>query len=197
LEDQKLRRAKRTLPEADAEVTETPRLVDPDDFAVISSWYHYAILELTYVDGFRSDAAWIARRLGITRLEARDAISRLLRLGLLREDAGVYAKSDKTLHTALHRTAPALRRHFRQILEMAATSLEKDELGSRNMSGMTVPVDRAKVATAKDMIAEFTQKLCDFLATGPKTDVYQLAICLYPLENTGNQDEHLAHSTRT
>lgn len=181
LEQQKQRRAQHTLPQAEAEVTETPHLVDHQDFALISSWYHYAILELTYVDGFRSDVPWIARRLGISRLEARDAVARLLRLGLLRDDGGVYVKTEKTIHTALNQTAPSVRQHFRQILDLAATSLERDEVGSRNMSGMTIPIDLAKVGAAKVMIAEFTQKLCDFLATGAKTDVYQLAICLFPL----------------
>ncbi len=42
-----------------------------DTFAVISDWYHYAILELTYIDGFKSDAGWIALRLGISKAQAK------------------------------------------------------------------------------------------------------------------------------
>ena len=51
-----------------------------DKFSVISEWYHYAILELTYVSGFKADYKWIARKLSITVEEAKVAIERLIRL---------------------------------------------------------------------------------------------------------------------
>ena len=58
-------------------------IVDLDTFAVISDWYHYAILSLLEVTDARLDPRWISKRLGINRLEARLAIERLKRLSLI------------------------------------------------------------------------------------------------------------------
>ena len=41
-----------------------------DTFRVISDWYHFGILELTYLKSFKSDPRWIAKALGITEIEA-------------------------------------------------------------------------------------------------------------------------------
>ena len=71
-----------------------------DSFALISDWYHYAILELLAIEGFKPDPAWIGKRLGITRSEANIAVERLFRLGLLeKKNDGSWADTSKM---ALH-----------------------------------------------------------------------------------------------
>ena len=59
-------------------------VIPEDDFKHISSWYHYAIISLTQVKDFDSDPKWIARRLGISENQVQDAVSRLIRLKLLK-----------------------------------------------------------------------------------------------------------------
>ena len=60
-----------------------------DSFRIIADWYHFAILELTEVEGFKSNAAWIAKRLGISRKIAKESIERLFDTGLLaKKDSG-------------------------------------------------------------------------------------------------------------
>lgn len=43
---------------------ELTRELTIDQFKIVADWYHYAILELTRVEGFRNEPAWIAGRLG-------------------------------------------------------------------------------------------------------------------------------------
>jgi uncharacterized protein (TIGR02147 family) len=56
-----------------------------DGFKLISDWYHFAIMELSLVEGFKSDAKWIAKRLGISIHEVTAAIERLKRLDLVED----------------------------------------------------------------------------------------------------------------
>ena len=50
----------------------TPAEIDTNVYDQIADWYHYAILELTFVEDFRSDPKWIARALNLTdKPEAR------------------------------------------------------------------------------------------------------------------------------
>ena len=48
-----------------------------DVFSYMSDWYHLAILELTFVKGFKSEAKWMSRRLGISEAEVKPAVDRL------------------------------------------------------------------------------------------------------------------------
>lgn len=62
-----------------------------DTVKLIADWYHFAILELTNIDGFRSESKWIAKRLGISEFEAQLALDRLQRLNLITQ-----GRRDKT-----------------------------------------------------------------------------------------------------
>jgi len=59
-----------------------------DAFKLMADWNHYAILELTSVQGFKFDYPWIANQLSISVTEARQAVERLLRLDLVEEKRG-------------------------------------------------------------------------------------------------------------
>jgi len=166
------------------EVTE----IDIDGFHIISDWYHYAILELTFVDGFQSDANWIARRLSISIDEANVAIRRLLRLNLLSEEKDAKGQSqwvktgekittkDKLLTSTFHRKFQA------QILSQALSSLEHDTIEERSITSLTVAIDPNQLPIARAMIQEFTRNLCDVLESGTQKRVYQMGIALYPID---------------
>ena len=72
--------------------------IDTEQFKSMANWYHLAILNLTKVKGFKSEPRWIAKRLGISSIEARDAIERLLALGLLTETEQVLSRTQKNLY---------------------------------------------------------------------------------------------------
>lgn len=173
----------RKLPAAVAK----PRELSLELFRVIADWYHYAILALSLTQGFRSEAQWIASELGISVTEAKLAIDRLLSLGLLKHEGNRLVCSTEGFTTAdKQMTNAALKRRQKQILEKAIESLENDPIEVRNHSSMTMSVDPEKIPAAKQMIEEFTQKLCQFLESGNQTQVYELGIALYPLQKRRN-----------
>jgi hypothetical protein len=71
-------------------------------------------------------------------------------------------------------------------LEKAVISVEEDPIEARSMTGMTMAIDPAKLPEAKQMITEFNRGLCKFLESGPRKQVYQLGVCLYPLQKPRN-----------
>jgi uncharacterized protein (TIGR02147 family) len=159
------------------------RELSSEAFRVVADWYHYAILELTFVQGFQSSPRWIASRLGISQAQASSAIQRLMALELLEERGGKLVKvqdrittADKSLTTAAHR----LRQ--RQVLEKSAHSLQQDPLAERNHSAMTVAIDETRLPEAKRRIEAFIQELTTYLESGPQTRVYELAVSLFPLQ---------------
>jgi uncharacterized protein (TIGR02147 family) len=161
-----------------------------DLFRVIGDWYHYALLELTFVEGFESEPRWIASQLGITVAETNLAIERLLNLGLLvRTEDGRLTKSLEQLTTGdKHVTTPALRRHQKQILEKAVQSLENDPIEKRSMTSMTMAIDPELMPIAKQMIEQFTLNLCQLLESGKRKQVYELGVSLYPVQVTKEEE---------
>jgi uncharacterized protein (TIGR02147 family) len=153
-------------------------------FRVISDWYHYAILELTFVNGFKSDPKWIAKELGISVAETKMALDRLLQLELLENDEnGSLRKSLGHITTAdKHITNSALKLHQKQILQRAIESLENEPIETRSMTSMTMAINPEKLPVARQMIEEFTQNLCQFLEADKRKQVYELGICLYPVQ---------------
>lgn len=184
-EDQKQRGLKRSIDDQPVSEQEhiTIRPIDADMFRIIGDWYHYAIQQFSFVDGFKSEPRWIAKKLGISVLETRLAIQRLLAVGLLKKDGDKLVGQDASIDTKDKSiTTPALKKHQKQMLQKAIFSLENDPLPIRSMSSMTMPIDPDKIPIARKMIAEFTNNLCDILSSGDKKNVYQLSICLFPLE---------------
>jgi uncharacterized protein (TIGR02147 family) len=133
--------------------------------------------------GASADARWIAKQLEISPSEAQLAFDRLLAAGLVKRrkdrytiDSSYLTTADKTV------TTPALRRHQRQILEKAIESLENDPIEVRNMNSLTMAIDPTRLVKARLMIEEFNQKLCAFLESGKRTQVYEFGTYLFPLQ---------------
>lgn len=159
------------------------RTIELDRFYLISDWYHYAILELTTVRGFQSDAKWIAKNLNITLAEATAAVERLERLGMLVEKNGRWIDCSGSLTTI--GTAPthaALRSLQKQVLEMGIVTLESVDPAVRDHGSMTMAINSKNLPAAKELIRKFRRDLCDLLQTGQRRDaVMQLSTALYPV----------------
>lgn len=158
--------------------------IDTALFEVMSEPYYYAILELTCTDDFQADSRWIARRLGLTAIEAQQAVAKLLHVGLLKKEDGSLRKTDAHFTTKdPDRTTDALKARYTRILEHAHTAMQKEPINRRNMTSMTMCIDPKLVPAAKAMIQEFTNSLCAYLESGSRSEVYELAISLFSLEN--------------
>lgn len=157
-----------------------------DHFQVISDWYHFAILELIAVDGFKPKISWIARSLGITVSEVNAAIERLQRLELLeiRKDGKWIDRAGDVTSVQSEFTATALRKFQAQILSKAILALEEVPIELRDNTGMTMAIDQDLLPEAKNRIKRFRRELCAFLQSGEKKNaVYQMGIALYPITN--------------
>lgn len=177
---------KRLSPEQKSRAANGSRLnreLSADVFKTIAEWYHHAILELTRIDGFKQDPAWIAKKLGISAPEVVSAIDRLKALELLVDVNGTFVRSAFHIDTnQRHITSSALKRRQRQIIEKSLDSLYLDPIEIRNHSARTVAIDPAKMPEAKARIDAFMKELCDFMAKDNPKKVYEMSIQLFPLE---------------
>lgn len=159
------------------------RTLTLDTFAVISDWFHFAILSALELPGARWDAAWLSRSLRIGKLQARLAMERLARLGLVeRGPGGRWRQSGKPLQFDNRNSTAATRRFHRQLLERAIESLENDPAELRDFSAMTLALDPDQIPYAKERLRDFRRDLMRDLETrGGATAVYELTLQLFPV----------------
>lgn len=156
-----------------------------DAFKAIADWYHIPILEMTTLTGFKFTAAGIAKRLGISSLEAQVAIERLERLELIEKDEkGQYRK---THHFGLFQSphaSQALRHFHKQMLTKAAEAIDEQAIPERYIGSQTFSINTADVAEARTMLADFQQKLAThFDRAERRNETYFLGMQLFRLTN--------------
>jgi uncharacterized protein (TIGR02147 family) len=158
--------------------------LDLDTFQLLSVWYHYAILELLQVQGFKTDSRWIAATLGIAVEDVNIALQRLLRLGLL-EMSGRDRWTDKSGDAEFHSSAltEAARNQMNQdVHELAADAIRRVASEHRVHRQMVVAVDSNSLPRLQRLADEFTDELRSLISeSASKDDVYQVEISLFPV----------------
>lgn len=171
--------------ELDSAVTPDDSLqLTADQFFVISEWYHFAILSLIRTQDFKSDSGWIARRLGIKKTVAADALQRLLRLGLIQKnEKGGITRTKARFRTpddVANLSQTIQRSHFHD-LELARSALETLSIESRDFSSITMPLDPELLPKAKELIRKLQDQISELLESGDKKEVFRMCVQLFPL----------------
>jgi uncharacterized protein (TIGR02147 family) len=180
-----LYRLKTNLDDIKVDQNDDRFILDESYSKVIAEWEHYAVLTLFDIDNFLATKEEISARLGISELRSEVVLNNLLICNLVNKDAaGIFQKTHAQVRTTEDVSMKALRDSHIETLEMGKNKLEEIDVELRDYSAMTVAMDIEKLPEAKTIIREFRQKMSALLRDGKKTDVYQLAIQLYPLTKT-------------
>jgi len=160
-------------------------LISGDVFAIVSDWYHYSILELTHLKGFKTDIGWISRKLGISAGECQIAVDRLKRAGLLVQQGNTLRKAvSNYVNYEDGQTSEALREFQRQVIRKALMAVEGCPPERKDITSITIAADSRKLKEAREMIKKFRRQLCAFLERGEADSVYHMAIQLYPVTDS-------------
>jgi uncharacterized protein (TIGR02147 family) len=149
-----------------------------DAFRFMSDWYHLAILELISLESFRPDPLWIAKKLGVSASEVREAVARLVRLGVLeiRSD-GSWAPLAPFVAGPDGIPSEAVRRFHAQVLARATASLETQNILERDISTVFMAFDSGQLDEAKKLIKEFRRSFSKKMPRPRKLDsLYSLGI---------------------
>lgn len=153
-----------------------------DQFQAISEWYHLAIFSLAETPDFEMNPEWVAKRLGIKKQMAAQALERLKRMSLIVQNPeGKWKSNGEALTTSADIADVSIQKAHFQSLELARRSLEEDLLEERDFSFVTMAISRKKLPEAKKRIREFRRQLCEFLESGEKDEVYRMNVQLFPL----------------
>lgn len=135
-----------------------------DYFRIISDWYHYALLELTHLDGFKNSPEWIASKLGITVNQVKAAIERLIKLELLEEKNGrLRPTSGGNTTTKNEFTDLAFKKMQDDLLKKALHSLWNEPLEKRDHTSICMAICPDDIPEVKKRLTKMRRELCQYL----------------------------------
>lgn len=166
-------------------------IVQPDDFQVISDWYHLPILYLLSLQGAPRNIAGVARYLAIGKAEAGQAVERMERMGLIRKDGAGWTPTHARLHVPSGKANGAVRKFHRSMIEKALRAVDAQDVESRYLSARTLaiaPKDMAKYRALVDDFLARASVLCN--ESRAKTRLYQINVQMFDLasSNQANPD---------
>ena len=155
-----------------------------DHFRIIADWYHFAIMELTLVNGFKSDYRWIAKSLGIQEIEVKLAVERLLKLEMLEKDKKGNLKLTGNFFADPRGVPSEALRHFhRQLLKKASDALDLQSLEERDVSSTIVAIDSSRIPEAKADLKNFRESFDKkYSSSENKNKVYCLGMTFFNLQ---------------
>jgi len=158
-----------------------------DVFRYIADWHFLALVELVGTSEFRSEPAWIAKRLGISPLVAEDAILTLKRLGIIADRDGSIQVVSEFRTTTDSIPSKAIRRFHSQMILKAERSLHSQPVEERDISGVVMSIATEDLPLARSMIQDFRRELNRVVggSSKPKDEVYSLSIQFFRLSEKG------------
>lgn len=166
--------------------------IEEDQFLIISSWWHFAILELAKTRDFKPTINYIAESLNTKESVVEVALERLKRNGYI-----TYSSSSPSEHLKdfkltkvsntwvnLKRTSVARKNLQKQLHQKSLDALEDIPFDLREHSSLTVAVDPKWLPDIKEKITEFRRSLDKYImAKGSSTEVYNLCVSFFPITN--------------
>lgn len=161
------------------------RQIEKDYFVYYSRWYYAAVRELTLLPDFREDPDWISRKLSppITVREASVALDLLKKMGFVKKDKlGRLVQAERNITTAREVESLAIANFHRQMMALAAESIDRTSRDERDISSLTIALSQEKFQEAKRRIQEFRRELNVLLSEEGSVDsVYQINFQIFNL----------------
>lgn len=160
-----------------------------NQYEYYNKWYYTAILILLDTIIFTGDYKWLANELtpSISVPDAKNAIKLLLNLELIEKDKdGVYRPTDRFVTTGDTVRQIAIKNYQEEVIRMASESLRRHKKEERDISTVTISIDKKDMPTISEVIKDFRQTLLRFSdETRDPNSVYQLNVQMYPMTKGG------------
>jgi uncharacterized protein (TIGR02147 family) len=161
------------------------RRVDEFQYEYYHKWYYAAVRSLIGIVRFTGDYESLASMLTprLTVREVKKAVALLEKLKLIhKEPSGEYVLTDKFVTTGESWHTLAVKEFQRETLRLATESLDRHKKGDRDISTVTVAINKNDLVELKERITDFRESILKLASESNDPDgVYQLNVQLFPM----------------
>lgn len=152
---------------------------------LLSKWYYFVILDLITCDNFVNDPTWISKRIGLTKSETQEALSKLQHNGFVRElEDGKLEKIHNRLRFPTNFSKDNLRNFHalqmkRAILHMNSKTTQED-FDRRLITSITMAANPKTIKKVKSILHQAIYEASELLSGCNSTEVYQINLQFFP-----------------
>jgi uncharacterized protein (TIGR02147 family) len=172
----------------DREFGDETVVLQPEDFVIISEWYHLPILYLIPLRGAPTTTAGIAKYLGIGKAEASQAVERLERLGLIcksRKAEGGWETTHVRLQVPTDKLNAGIRKYQRSMIEKGLRAVDGQAPERRHLQASTIGIAPKDLPKYRALIDDFVGRVSALgLESRCFTKLYQINVQMFDLEAT-------------
>lgn len=164
------------------------KCLDPMQYTFYSRWHFTAIRALLGIKDWGNQLEEMGKTLDpeITISQVQTALDTLLRLGLIKNQNLGYAPTDQHITTGSQVTSVAIRDFQKEMISLAIRSIDKHDKELRDISTITLAMNRNALEDIRNLVAECRQSICRRVAEDQDADcIYQFNVQLFPLTKVG------------
>lgn len=155
-----------------------------DEFKVISEWYHFPIVELTLTKNFQNSISWIAHQIGISEIETKEAIERLIKVGLLVRENNTLIPSSRFYVNQSSIPNESIKKYHKQVLEKAIFAIDDQSTQIRDFGATTIAISPDDIPYVQKKLKEFRTVLDKELSSRPNRNfVYVLSTQFFCIQS--------------
>ena len=169
-----------------------------DQYYYWSCWFNPIIRELVELPNFNENPQWIANQItpAISSKKASIALKKLLNLNLLkRNNNGNLEKSDANITTGDQVVFSPLKKFHRTMIQLGKESIERFDKKDRQVSSLTLSLNRTKFEKIKVLINQFRKDLLA-IANEDEEDnqIFQINFQIFPVTKGPSEDSNSSES---
>jgi len=169
------------------------RIVDKDAFEYYDSWKNPVVRELApLMPGAMPGEIAKACTLEVSAIDVRKSLQFLVRAGFLEQvQENVYRQTEKSVEGSKEGLPLAIRSMHREMGNLAVDSLDRFSSSERNVTGVTMGIDRETYGQIVHELDECRKKITALAEScGNIRQVYRLNLQLFPLsKEVGKREE--------
>lgn len=162
--------------------------LNEEEFRAISDWKTWCIYTLFQADEFDASLSWITSKINLSADEIKLSLEKLEKLELIRASDDFYELNCRSVTTTNDIPSDAIRNFHKEFIPLGIHALDNIAVRERDVSSLTLCIDKELVGEYKKLISEFRAKVSGLTKDSVKTEeLYQLNIQFFPL-NFGERD---------
>ena len=159
-------------------------LITDEEFQLIASWRHFALMELIKTQDFRNEPDWIAKRLKMSEKAVSQALDALQKLKVLQVNHNGVIEVLKDF-VAVPSGKPTLvaQNYHQSVVEEALEAIKTQPKGTRNFSSLVLKFRTKDISRVDEFIRKFRREFSLDFEDGDGHDaVYALAVQFFRLD---------------
>ncbi|MCB9091136.1 MAG: TIGR02147 family protein [Halobacteriovoraceae bacterium] len=127
-------------------------VVDLEFMKILSEWYYFAILELTYLENFEPSVAWISQKIGLSEKKTQKAIEKLVSLNVLAIEKGIWRDQLHAMEYRGQTPSRVIRSFHKEILRKAFHAIDQQEFSKRDLGANIMSFSEKNMDEARRII---------------------------------------------